>query len=134
LVTILSVKIRELSAISGLSRQWLNKLVDGKGVPGVRRKPNGRLDVYDESAAREWAEQGREWEAGGMTPGSREARRRIALEIVYLQEHGQRMTSDTIPAIAERCGVSKQALYQALNTGDLGTKGFIRRYFRQRVK
>jgi hypothetical protein len=40
--------ISDIAALYGLSRQWLNKLVERGEIPGVRRKPNGRLEIFDE--------------------------------------------------------------------------------------
>src|SRR5690348_9493768 len=47
--------ICDLSTLSGLSRQWINKLVDRDAVPGCRRKANGRLEIYDDEMTTEWA-------------------------------------------------------------------------------
>jgi hypothetical protein len=43
--------ISELAALCGISRQWLNKLIDAGEVAGVRRKGNGRLEIFNEDAA-----------------------------------------------------------------------------------
>jgi hypothetical protein len=57
LVTILrSMTVSELASISGYSRQRLNRLVDLGHAHGIRRKPNGRLEVTDKPLAVRWGE------------------------------------------------------------------------------
>jgi hypothetical protein len=48
------VKVAELAAESGLSRQWLNKLVDRGMVPGVRRGTTGRLIIRRDAELDGW--------------------------------------------------------------------------------
>jgi hypothetical protein len=43
--------ISELCSLYGISRQWFNKRVDRGEIPGVRRKANGRLEIFDEGMA-----------------------------------------------------------------------------------
>jgi len=38
-----------------MTSQWLNKLLDRTGIPGVRRRDNGRLEIYDDEKAAAWA-------------------------------------------------------------------------------
>ena len=61
------MSISELSAFSGMSRQWINKLVNKGLVPGVRRKgteKRDRLEIIDEVSAQKWA--ARMWKKRGM--------------------------------------------------------------------
>jgi len=52
----LAVTISEIAQLSGYSRQRLNKLVDLGHCAGVRRKPSGRLEVFNEAEAMRWCE------------------------------------------------------------------------------
>ncbi|HWY91808.1 MAG TPA: hypothetical protein VNY04_02835 [Chthoniobacterales bacterium] len=48
--------VSEMASISGYSRQRLNKLVDAGFSRGVRRKPSGRLEVFDQEMAARWCD------------------------------------------------------------------------------
>jgi hypothetical protein len=48
--------IQEMASRSGYSRQRLNKLVDAGFSRGVRRKPSGRLEVFDQELAARWCD------------------------------------------------------------------------------
>jgi hypothetical protein len=145
-----TMQSQELASLANISTQWLNKLLNRTGIPGVRRKKNGRLEIYDEDRAVEWAScracrerkkprlqrRRKNWVESGRTRGSREARRLLSLELYWLQEHGSRFTGENIPGLARRFGISKQALYQALDRADKydpGVKAFAKLYLRRSV-
>jgi len=48
--------VEEMVSRSGYSRQRLNKLVDAGLSRGVRRKPSGRLEVFDQELAARWCD------------------------------------------------------------------------------
>jgi membrane-bound lytic murein transglycosylase B len=127
--------VSDLSAISGLCRQWLNKLVDRDGISGVRRKENGRLEIFDESAATEWAASVTskpakvvysaeavalrpiiKWIVRGRTDGSVKAR---AEAIGWTGTMGFGEDVRTFADIARKNGISRQALSAALKTSPL---------------
>lgn len=113
--------VKEFSALTRISRQWLNKLVDSEGVPGIRRKPNGRLEFTDEGAALEWARQTFEWrriERRQPKDWSARAKKnqtegaRCEIEIAI---SGGRADFSSIAQLAKEYGVSRQGIYQAID-------------------
>lgn len=48
------MNVAQLCKAAGISRQWLNKLVDLGEVPGVTRKQSGRLQIADTPDLRRW--------------------------------------------------------------------------------
>jgi hypothetical protein len=48
------MNVAQLCKAAGISRQWLNKLVDLGEVPGVVRRENGRLQITEESELSQW--------------------------------------------------------------------------------
>jgi hypothetical protein len=130
------MRICDLSILSGMSRQWLNKLLDRSSIPGVQRKENGRLEIYDEERASEWAsKQGRvkkksarrqrpekfdpwgHFIARGRSRNSREVRASIHLAFVPTQFgiHVERAWEDwSVPALAAEFKLSRQGIYQAI--------------------
>jgi hypothetical protein len=132
------MRICDLSILSGLSRQWLNKLVDRDAVPGCRRKANGRLEILDEEAAANWAagiakkpvektQQSErsdfrrfgpllKWIARGQSSGSAKAR---AAAIGFVAFPGYVEEAGSIADIARQYGITRQALSKALKTAPL---------------
>jgi hypothetical protein len=135
--------ISELSAISGRSRQWLNKLVDGDGIPGVRRKANGRLEIFNPIAAAKWAaslpvtpevhatsgvnEEAYglaiaaakpmiKWFSRGRTRGSVKAR---VDAYAWIADMGPSENFKSLSDIARKYGVTRQALNAALKSAPL---------------
>lgn len=140
-----TMQSQELASLANMSTQWLNKLLARTGIPGVRRKENGRLEIFDEERALEWAcsrvrpkrpkprrRALKVWEQRGMTPGSIEAR--ASLWANANPVFGVRPWPEDIPELAQKFGISKQALYQAVNRADKNRPGFkaqlVRRYNR----
>jgi hypothetical protein len=48
------MNVAQLCKAAGISRQWLNKLVDLGEVPGVVRRENGRLQITEEPELSQW--------------------------------------------------------------------------------
>lgn len=46
--------ISEISQKTCLTRQWLNRLADRGEIPGITRKPNGRLKIQADPKLRNW--------------------------------------------------------------------------------
>jgi hypothetical protein len=62
------MNVTEICRRSGVTRQWLNKLVDREGVPGLSRRESGRLQITDNSALLQWiAERARQTTARNKT-------------------------------------------------------------------
>jgi hypothetical protein len=140
------MRICDLSILSGLSRQWVNKLVDKGEVPGCRRKSNGRLKNYDDEKAAEWASRmGKRSEQAEENPlpalenadvGTvlREGLKpffRWALRARSKESHKARVAAyefvltgyadeaKSIAGIARQYGITRQALSKALKTAGL---------------
>ena len=130
------MQTQELAILAGITPQWLNKLLARKGVPGVRRKKNGRLEIFDDEKAAEWAAkrkkkkprpQRKGWVESGRTSNSRKARAELFLQLDLIQIM-RRPWEKNIPELAQKFGISKQALYQAVNRADKndpGVKSFV---------
>ena len=117
-----------------MTSQWLNKLLDRNGVPGVRRKENGRLEIFDEEKAAKWAacrtrpkkktsararkpDVWGEFVNRGRTFESREVRASIHLAIAATNVgiRASKAYSDwSITGLAEKYNVSRQGIYQAI--------------------
>jgi hypothetical protein len=62
------MNVTQLCKKAGITRQWLNQLVDRDGVPGVSRQENDRLQIADSSALQQWiAERSRQTAARNKT-------------------------------------------------------------------
>ena len=62
------MNVSQLCKKAGITRQWLNQLVDREGVPGVSRRESGRLQMADSSALQQWiAERSRQTTARNRT-------------------------------------------------------------------
>src|SRR5947209_1625337 len=57
--------VKDMAVISGYSGQWLNELERRNGIPGVKRKPNGRMKVAEPERAKEWCEKAAKARGGG---------------------------------------------------------------------
>jgi hypothetical protein len=134
------MKPNEVSILAGISLRTLNRWVDSGDVPGIRRKSSKRLEVIDEDAAIEWASSGyrkprreliemKTWAERARKEGTSDARAGIELAMYH-----RRVSDRTIPQIAEENGVSRQAIYQAINRLPIEEKEAIkcRMYLRQR--
>jgi hypothetical protein len=124
-----TMKSQELASLAGISSQWLNKLLDRRGIPGVSRKQNGRLEVYNEEQAAKWAaafsvpkrrkpicvrkpDEWDLWVAKGRSLKSREARWEIEQEVRSARS-GRRIPSP-VPRLAKKFKLSRQGIYQAI--------------------
>jgi hypothetical protein len=62
------MNVGQLCKAAGISRQWLNKLVDLGEVPGVVRRESGRLQITEEPELSQWiAGRARQTEARNRT-------------------------------------------------------------------
>ena len=62
------MNVAQLCKAAGISRQWLNKLVDLGEVPGVERRESGRLQITEEPELSQWiAGRARQTEARNRT-------------------------------------------------------------------
>lgn len=52
----MKVLVSELARRTGYSRQWLNRLADAGEIPGCRRKPSGRLEIFASPELDLWIE------------------------------------------------------------------------------
>jgi excisionase family DNA binding protein len=64
-LTISLVTVAELAREIGISRQWLNKLVDRGKIPAVKRGKNGRLIIRSGEELSDWLKRRRTWEYFG---------------------------------------------------------------------
>jgi hypothetical protein len=132
-----TMQSQELASLANMSSQWLNRLLDRTGIPGVRRKENGRLEIFDEERATEWAcnrarpkqrkkrrRPQKDWVHRGRSSGSVEARASLFANAEQLRRMAIRLWSEDIPELAQKFGVSKQALYQAVNRAEKEWPGF----------
>jgi len=129
------MKSQELASLAGVTSQWLNKLLDRTGVPGVRRRENGRLEIFDEEKAASWAASRAKpkkrtcrrrktdfWQdfiKRGRTVGSRNAR--DAIYAAYLATTFRfRVRADdplvgwSVAKMSKESRISKQGIYQAI--------------------
>ena len=138
-----TMKSQELAALAGVTTQWLNKLLDRRGIPGVRRNAKGRLEIFDEDEAAKWASQRSRpkkkarraqnrdpWQDfidRGRSFQSREARASIHIACAPVS-FGVRSDKAgwSVPNLAKELGLSKQGIYQAIARLDKSRPGVRR--------
>jgi CRP-like cAMP-binding protein len=84
--------ISEMAKRSGYSRQRLNKLVDLGYAHGARRKPSGRLEVFDEKLATRWCD------FLGRRKAVRRQNNQDRIEKRVIRQNRKRFFSEFVPA------------------------------------